>query len=151
MQPDPPVPLAFPTIVLGSADSRETAVDINVFHLTQGHSSELLPRETTNSLGIELLGDLTPCTGCSMAKGYRKPIASSSESRVPQQLGRGFMDLSSPKQTPAFLSKRHVVIVEDDFTRYAWVYFLTHTSGAANASKKFSADVSADGVPWNRL
>ena len=101
VQPDPPVPLAFPVIAPGSADSRETAVDINVFHCTQGHASEFLLRETAKSLGIELLGDLKPCTGCSMAKGYRKPIASSTKSRASKKLGRVFTDLSGPKQTPS--------------------------------------------------
>ena len=101
MKPDPPVPLAFPVIAPGSVDSRETAVDINVFHCTNGHASEFLLRETAKSLGIELLGDLKPCTGCSIAKGYREAIASSRKSRASKKLGRVFVDRSGPKQTPS--------------------------------------------------
>ena len=39
------------------------------------------------------------------------------------------------------------MIVKDDFTRYAWVYFLKQKSDTADAFKKFLVDVRADGVP----
>ena len=64
-------PLAFPVLAPGGAASAETAVDINIFHCVHGHSNELLLRETAKALGVELLGTLRPCTGRSMAKGYR--------------------------------------------------------------------------------
>ena len=140
-------PLAFPVLAPGSAASAETAVDINIFHCVHGHSNELLLRETAKALGVELLGTLRPCTGCSMAKGYRKPIPSSTKSRAPEKLGRVFVDLSGPKRTPSLLGKRYVMLVKDDFSRYAWVYFLKHKSDAADAFRKFLADVRADGVP----
>ena len=82
-----------------------------------------------------------------MAKDYRKPIPSSTKSRVSEKLGRVFVDLSGPKRTPSLLGKRYVMLVKDDFSRYAWVYFLKHKSDAANAFRKFLADVRADGVP----
>ena len=82
-----------------------------------------------------------------MAKGYRKPIASSAKSRASKNPGRIFVDLSGPKQTPSLLGKRYVMIVKDDFTRYAWIYFLKQKSNTADAFKKFLVDVRADGVP----
>ena len=39
------------------------------------------------------------------------------------------------------------MLVKDDFSRYAWVYFLKHKSDAADAFRKFLADVRAGGVP----
>ena len=51
------VPLVFPVIAPGSADSREAAVDINVIHCVHGHANEFLSRETAKSLGVELLGE----------------------------------------------------------------------------------------------
>ena len=131
----------------GSAASAETAVDINVFHCVHGHSNELLLRETAKSLGVELLGTLRPCIGCSMAQGYRKPIPSSAKLRAPEKLGRVFVDLSGPKRTSSLLGKRYIMLVKDDFSRYAWVYFLKHISEAAGAFRKVLADVRADGVP----
>ena len=60
--------LVFPVLAPGSIASTETSVDINVFHCVHGHANELLLRETAKSLGLELVGKLRPCTGCSMAK-----------------------------------------------------------------------------------
>ena len=39
------------------------------------------------------------------------------------------------------------MMVKDDFTRYAWVCFLERKSDAADAFRKFLADVRGDGVP----
>ena len=68
-----------------------------------------------------------------MAKGYRKPIPSSTKSRASEKLGRVFVDLSGHKRIPSLLGKRYVMLVKDDSSRYAWVYFLKHKSDAANA------------------
>ena len=143
----PPIPLAFPVIAPGSTDAHEAAVDINVFHCVHGHANEFLLRETAKSLGVELLGKLRPCNGCSMAKGYRKPIANSTKSRATEKLGRVFVDLSGPKSTHSLLGKKYVMMVKDDFTRYSWVYFLERKSDAVEAFRKFLADIRADGVP----
>ena len=56
MQPALPVPLTFPVIVPGNADSLEAAVHINVLHCVHGHANEFLLRETAKSLGVELRG-----------------------------------------------------------------------------------------------
>ena len=45
------------------------------------------------------------------------------------------------------LGKKYVMIVKDDFTRYALVYFLERKSDAADAFRKFLADVRGDDVP----
>ena len=125
----------------------ETAVDINVLHCVHCHSNELLLGETAKSLRVELLGTLRPYTGCSISKGYRKPIPSSTKSRASETLGRVFVDLSGPKRTPSLLGKRYIILVKADFSRYAWLYFLKHNSEAADAFRKCLADVRADGVP----
>ncbi|CAN0450323.1 unnamed protein product, partial [Laminaria digitata] len=139
-----PFPLLTPD---PSENCVETAVDINVFHCVYGHSNELLLRETAKSLDVQLLGKQRPCTGCSMAKGYRKPIPSSTKTRASKKLGRLFVDLSGPKRTPSLLGTRYVMLVNDDYSRHAWVYFLKNKSDAADALRKFLADVRADGVP----
>lgn len=77
-------PLAFPVLAPGSNAHTETAVDISVFHCVYGHLNELLLRDTAKSLDVELLGKLWPCTGCSMEKGYSKPMSSSTKTRVSQ-------------------------------------------------------------------
>ena len=136
VQPAHFVPLVFPVIARGRADSREAVVDTNVFHGVHDLANEFLLIETTKSLGLELLGELRPCTGFSMAKGYRTPITSSTKSRAAQKLGRVFVHLSGPKIVHSLQGKRYVMIVKNDFTRYYWVYFLERKSGAADAFRK---------------
>ena len=83
--------LAFPVLAPGSIAFTETSVDMNVFHC--GHPCELLLRETAKLLGLELVGKLRPCTGCSMAKGYRKSVPNNTKLRAAEKLGRVFVDL----------------------------------------------------------
>lgn len=73
--------VAFPVLAPGSSAISPIA-DINDFHNLYGHSNEFILRQTANKLGIELEGTLKPCAGCSMAKGYRKPIASRTNTRA---------------------------------------------------------------------
>ena len=140
------LPLAFPVLAPGSIASTKTSVDINVFHCVHGHSNELLLRDTAKSLGLELVGKLRSCTGCSMAKGYRKPIPNSTKIRATEKLGRLFVDLSGPKRTPSLSGARYVMLVKDDYSRRAWVYFLKLKSDSGNEFRKFLADARADGV-----
>ena len=106
MQPSHYVPLVFPVVAPWSADSREAAVDMNVFHCVHGDASEFMLRKTAKTLRVKVLRKLRPCTGGSMAKGYRKPIASTTKS-----LGRVFVDLSGPVHSLA--DKRFIMIVKD--------------------------------------
>ena len=39
------------------------------------------------------------------------------------------------------------MIVKDDFTRRAWMYFLSNKSDAGSAFRSFLASVRADGIP----
>ena len=108
LTPNPPenadtgsvLPLAFPVLAPGRNAPTETAVDINVFHCVHGHANELPLKETAKSPNVELLGKLRPCTGCSIAKGYRKPIPRGTKSHASEKLGRVFVDLSGPKRNP---------------------------------------------------
>ena len=118
-----------------------------MYQCIHGHANQFLLRETSRLLGVELTDELKQCTGCSMAKGYRKPIANSPKSRAAEKLGRVSVDLSGPKITHSLLGKKYVQIVKGDFTRYSWVYSLQRKSDAADAFRKFLADVRADGVP----
>ena len=39
------------------------------------------------------------------------------------------------------------MIIRDDFSRYAWLYFISHKSDAAEAFKQFLADLRVEGIP----
>lgn len=121
-------------------------MDINDFHCLYGHSNEFILRETAKSVSVELTGKMKPCTGCSMAKGFWKPISSRTNTRSDRKLRRVVIDLGVPESVPSLTGKKYVMIVKDDFSRFSWLYFLETKSGAEQF-KKILADVRADGVP----
>ena len=65
-----------------------TKMDVKEFHKIYGHASESLLRATAKRLGVELTGKMHACTGCSMAKAYRKGIAHETKCRSDKKLGR---------------------------------------------------------------
>ena len=82
-----------------------------------------------------------------MAKGLRKPIARSTNSRADKKLQRVFVDLSGKMAVPSIRGKRYTLIVREHLTRFTRVYFLAKKSDAASAFKSFPAEVRADGTP----
>lgn len=82
-----------------------------------------------------------------MAKEYRKPIGSRTNTRADKKLGRVFVDLGGPKAVPSLTGKRYVMIIKDDYSQMSWLYILKHKSDAAEYFKKFLADVRAHGFP----
>ena len=82
-----------------------------------------------------------------MAKGYRTSIANSAKSRATETLERVFVDLNGHESSHSLLGKKYTMIVKDDFTLYSWVHVLDRKPDAAEAFRKFLADVLADGGP----
>lgn len=117
MQTDQLVLRVFHVIASGSADSREIAVNTNIFEGVEGHANKFQLRETAKSRGIELLGNLRQCTRCSATRGYRKPITNRTKSLASQNLGRDFFYVSGTKRTPSLLGKKNVAMVKDDLIR----------------------------------
>ena len=39
------------------------------------------------------------------------------------------------------------MIIRDDFSRYAWLYFISHKFDAAEAFKQLMADLRVEGIP----
>ena len=82
-----------------------------------------------------------------MVKGYRKPIPSGTKTRATKKLGRFFIDLSERMRTPSLLGKRYVMLVKNDRSRCALVYFLKHRPVSGDVCRKCLADTRSDGVP----
>ena len=38
------------------------------------------------------------------------------------------------------------MVIKDDFSRYAWLYFISHKSNAAEAFEQFLADLRVEGI-----
>ena len=134
-------------IAPGKVKTPNPPPDINILHCTFGHAHEGLLKKTATQQGIAYSGELHECRGCSMAKGLRKPIARSTQTRADKRLQRVFVDLSGPTAVKSIGGKRYTLIVRDDCTRFNRVYFLRHKSDAASAFESFLAEVRADGIP----
>ena len=125
-----------------------TPTDINLFHCTYGHTHEALLKQTAKQQGVSLSGELYECRGCSMARGLRKTIARSTDTRADKKLERVFVDLSGKMAVSSIGGKGYTLIVQNDHTRFTRVYFLAKKSNAASAFESFLAEVRADGTPW---
>ena len=141
------VDTACAVIATGKVKAPNPTTDINILHCTFGHAHEGLLKKTATQQGIAYSGELHECRGCSMAKGLRKPIARSTQTRADKRLQRVFVDLSGPTAVKSIGGKRYTLIVRDDCTRFNRVYFLRHKSDAASAFESFLAEVRADGIP----
>ena len=141
------VDTACAVIAPGKVKAPNPTTDINILHCTFGHAHEGLLKKTATQQGIAYSGELHECRGCSMAKGLRKPIARSTQTRADKRLQRVFVDLSGPTAVKSIGGKRYTLIVRDDCTRFNRVYFLRHKSDAASAFESFLAEVRADGIP----
>ena len=69
-------------------------VNTNDFHCSHGHSHEALLYKTAKKIGVKLEGELASCSGCSQAKGSRKPIKPYTTTRAVKPGGRVFVGLA---------------------------------------------------------
>ena len=136
-----PPPLSANKTTLAPGYTPEKTMDINDFHVGMGHLHEGLLHDTADQIGVTLTGELQPCTGCSMGKGYRKAIPSTTSSRATRKLQRVFTDLSGRKAVAGIGGFHYTMIIRDDLTRYTWVYFLKEKSDAAETFEQFLSDV----------
>ena len=127
--------------------NRGTPVDINAFHAAHAHAHEGALRKTAKQMGVTLKGELHECKGYSMAKGIKMPIPSKTHGRAAKRLFRVFVDLGGKKHVASMGGNKYPMIVWDDFSRHAWMYFVSHKYGAASAFEKFLADLTVEGTP----
>ena len=82
-----------------------------------------------------------------MAKGIRMPIPSKTHGRAVKRLFRVFVDLGGKKHVASMGGNKYPIIVRNDFSRHAWMYFVSHKHNAASAFEKFLADLRVEGTP----
>ena len=130
-----------------SPSNRDTPVDINDFHVAHAHAHEGALRKTAKQMGVTLEGKLHECKGCLLAKGIRMSTPSKTHCREDKRLSRVFVDLGGNKHVTSMGGNKYPMIIRDDFSRYAWLYFISHKSDAAEAFKQFLADLRVEGIP----
>ena len=122
-------------------------IDINDFYVAHAHIHEGVLRKTANKMGATLERKLHECKGCSMAKGIRMSIPSKTHNSEDKRLSRMFVDLGRNKHVTSMGGNKYPMVMRDGFSRYAWLYFISHKSDAAEAFKQFLADLRVEGIP----
>ena len=98
-------------------------------------------------MGVILMGELRGCKGFSMVKGIRMPIPSKTHGRAAKGLLCVFVDLGGKKHSASMGGNKYPMIVRDDFSHHASMYFVSHKYDAARAFEKFLADLRVEGTP----
>ena len=75
------------------------------------------------------------------------PIPSKTHGRAAKRLFRVFVDLGGQKYVASTGGNKYPMIVRDDFSRHAWMYFVSHKHDAASAFEKFLAGLRVEGTP----
>ncbi|CAM9416959.1 unnamed protein product [Choristocarpus tenellus] len=98
-------------------------------------------------MGIALVGELWPCTGCSMIKNWKKVIPSHNFAWGVKKMDRISVALSRKKSVPSLGHKRYTMIVRDDNSNFISVFFLQRKAHVTEAFAKYLADNYINGVP----
>ena len=123
-------------------NKKTTVVDINHFHASLVHAHSSVLKATARQHGIQLVGELAPCSGCSMAKGIRASTPHHTTSRAATPLDMVHIDTAGP--FPESLGgSRYVVVFVDSASRFQRPY-RTWDKGASailGVVQRFVADM----------
>ena len=128
-----------------STKIKKRVVDINHYHVSLSHAHSSVLKATAQQHGIQLIGELAPCSGCSMAKGIRASTPHRTTSRAETPLDLVHIDTAGP--FPESLGgSRYVVMFVDSASRFQRPYGTRDKSASAilGVVQRFVADM---GVP----
>ena len=122
--------------------NHKKVLDINQFHVSLAHAHSSVLKATALQNGIQLVGELAPCSACSMANGIHAP--------TPHHTTLTSMDMVHIDTTGPFQESlggsRYVIIFVDKAFRFQRPYGARDKSASAilGVAKRFVADM---GVP----
>ena len=117
-------------------------VDINHFHVSLAHAHSSVLKATARQHDIQLVGELAPCSGCSMAKGIHASTPHRTTSRAVAPLDMVHIDTGEP--FPESLGgSRYVVMIVDSTSRFQRPYGSRDKSASAilGVVQQFVADM----------
>ena len=123
-------------------NKKTTVVDINHFHVSLAHAHSSVLKATARQHGIQLVGELAPCSGCSMAKGIRASTPYHTTSRAAAPLDMVHIDTAGP--FPESLgASGYVVMIVDSASRFQRPYGTRDQSASAilGVVQRFVADM----------
>ena len=100
---------------------KKKVVDIHHFNVSLAHTHSSALKATALQHGIQLVGELAPCSGCSMVKGIRAPTPHHTTSRAEAPLDMVHIDTAGP--FPESLGgSRYVVMFVDSASSFQRPY-----------------------------
>ena len=123
-------------------NKKTTVVDINHFHVSLAHAHSSVLKATARQHGIQLVGELAPCSGCSMAKGIRASTPHHTTSRAAAPLDIVHIDTAGPF-LESLGGSRYVVMFVDSASRFQRPYGTRDKSASAilGVMQRFVADM----------
>jgi hypothetical protein len=136
------VPIESTTTVMSSFRLDQQSSPFYLWHSRLGHlsSDRLKVLVKSGYLGNTSISDISECSGCKFAKMSALPFnKSTSVSTSPFELVH--TDLWGPSPIATKGGSRYYVSFVDDFTRFTWVYLLTHKSDFYQTYRTFHSMV----------
>ena len=97
--------------------NKKRVIDINHFHVSLAHAHSSVLKATAQQHGIQLVEELVPCLGCSMAKVIRASTPHRTTSRAEAPLDLVHIDTAGPFPE-SFGGSRYVVMFMDSASRF---------------------------------
>ena len=97
--------------------NKKRVIDINHYHVSLAHAHSSVLKATAQQHGIQLVGELAPCSGCSMAKGIRASTPHRTTFRAEAPLDLVHIDTAGPFPESLGGSRYVVMFVDSRFQR----------------------------------
>ena len=111
-------------------NTNKKVVDTSHFHVSLAHAHSSVLKATARQHDIQLVGELTPCSGCSIAKEIRAPTPHRTTSQAAAPLDMVHIDTAGP--FPESLGgSRYVVMFVDSASRFQRPYRTRDKSASA--------------------
>ncbi|KAJ0888369.1 putative RNA-directed DNA polymerase [Helianthus annuus] len=106
-------------------------------HVNMKNLNRLAKGQLVRDLPIKDFMLVEKCVACAKGKAHRKPHKTKPAPSTKAVLELLHMDLFGPVNVLSIGRKAYCLVIVDDYSRYTWVYFLSHKNETAVLVKQF--------------
>ena len=106
-------------------------------HVNMKNLNRLAKGQLVRDLPIKDFMLVEKCVACAKGKAHRKPHKTKPVPSTKAVLELLHMDLFGPVNVLSIGKKAYCLVIVDDYSRYTWVYFLSHKNETAVLVKQF--------------
>nr|GEV36435.1 putative ribonuclease H-like domain-containing protein [Tanacetum cinerariifolium] len=122
--------------------AKATLNESNLWHRRLGHVNfktinKLVKGNLVRGLPSKVFTNDNSCVACKKGKQHRASCTSKTVSSVDQPLFRLHMDLFGPTFVKSLSKKSYCLVINDDYSRFSWVFFLATKDETASVLKSF--------------